>query len=86
MEDIKLQKTIQILRDSYAKIDHDRRRTLKIPIIKNEINPRKPEKKKEITVNVICKAVKMNGEKCKCKAKINGLCGKHLKHNKLYKE
>jgi hypothetical protein len=32
---------------------------------------------KQKTEPLICKAVNMNGEKCKAKAKANGVCGRH---------
>jgi hypothetical protein len=42
-------------------------------ILKKTLKEQKDEMKE------ICKAIKMDGNRCTCKVKINGLCGKHVK-------
>ena len=87
----KLLQTGKKLRDSYKNIKENRRRTMLIkrrPIETKIVKEKKPEtkiaKEKKIKEKnndeiIVCKAYNMNGDKCKCKAKLDGLCGRHMK-------
>lgn len=66
----KLALSAQKLRDSYAFIHANRRRVMFISSVEQNNCSNKV---------TICKAFNMNGSQCTCKAKSNGLCGRHLK-------
>lgn len=79
------------LKMAYEKAYNNRRRTILIDKdtvikLKNSSSTDPPKVSKVSSVStvpkqkiepLICKAVNMNGEKCKAKAKANGVCGRH---------
>ena len=48
-------------------------------IVKAEKILKKAQKAQRDEIKEICKAIKMDGNRCTCKVKTNGLCGKHVK-------
>ena len=90
----KLAQSALKLREAYAKASRERKRTLHTeykPILETgkvgKPKTEKPKTEKPKTENPkhktgpeeYCKAVTMTGEKCKSRAKHNGLCGRHCK-------
>jgi hypothetical protein len=76
------------LKLAYLKAYTNRRRTMfldKATALKLVKDKQKPDPKEIVPTKIvkqkeevlICKAVNMNGEKCKAKAKCNGVCGRH---------
>lgn len=72
----KLLRTQKLLRESYERYHKHRPKIL-------IINHHSPPPPLNSVVNdspvILCKAINMNGTKCSCKAKFNGVCGRHAK-------
>lgn len=70
-----LEVSAQKLRDAYSFIHANRRRVIFLD--HKSLSNKTVEK--TVQPIIICKAINMNGSPCSCKAKSNGLCGRHLK-------